>query len=156
MVSRRNVLVGAAAATGAIVLPLTAVDPAVAHPQVPDGAAPFALGVASGDPVPDGVVLWTRLLRPGTTLPARPVTVGWEVAADERFRRVVRSGRAVASPRLGHSVHVDVRGLWPEHEYFYRFRALGAISPVGRTRTAPAPWADNRRLRFGIVTDMCA
>jgi len=151
MPTRRHVLTGAAVTAGAIVLPLTAADPAVAHPQVPEEAAPFALGVASGDPLPDGVILWTRLVRAGAAMPARPITVGWEVALDERFRRVVRSGHVVASPRLGHSVHVDVRGLWPGCGYFYRFRALGQISPVGRTRTAPPAWLDISRLRFGIV-----
>jgi alkaline phosphatase D len=151
MVTRRHVLTGAAATASAIVLPFTAVDPDAAHAHVPAGAAPFALGIASGDPLPDSVILWTRLVRPGAALPARPVVVGWEVATDERFRRVVRSGRVLASPQLGHSVHVDVRGLRPGHGYFYRFRALGQISPVGRTRTAPAPWHDVERLRFGIV-----
>jgi alkaline phosphatase D len=151
MLTRRQVLTGTAATAGAIVLPLTAADPAVAHPTIPDGAAPFALGVASGDPLPDSVILWTRLVRSGSPLPARPIQVGWEVALDERFRKVVRSGHTLASPRLGHSVHVDVRGLWPGHEYFYRFRALGQISPVGRTRTAPPAWLDISRLRFGIV-----
>jgi alkaline phosphatase D len=151
MVTRRHVLAGAAVSAGAIALPLTAVDPAAAHPEVPDGGGPFALGVASGDPLPDGVILWTRLLRQSGALAARPVQVEWQVALDERFRRVVRSGHTVASPKLAHSVHVDVRGLWPGCEYFYRFRALGEISPVGRTRTAPPPWLDVSRLRFGIV-----
>ena len=152
MPTRRHVLTGAAVTAGAIALPLTAVDPAAAHPEVPTGDAPFALGVASGDPLPDSVILWTRLLRPGgAALPARPIAVGWEVALDERFRRVVRAGRVLAWPWLGHSVHVDVRGLRPGHGYFYRFRALGEISPVGRTKTAPAAWQDVARMRFGVV-----
>jgi alkaline phosphatase D len=97
--------------------------------------------------LPDGVILWTRLL----SGPARPILVDWQVALDERFRWVVRAGRTLARPELAHSVHVDARGLRPGYGYFYRFRALGEVSPVGRTRTAPAPWASPDRLRFGIV-----
>jgi alkaline phosphatase D len=154
MISRRGLLTGAAAAAGAIVLPLTAADPAAAEPfrgDHHDHDGPFALGVASGDPLPDGVILWTRLLRRSGPLPARPVPVQWQVALDERFRRVVRAGHATAWPQLGHSVHVDVRGLRPGTQYHYRFRAQGALSPAGRTRTAPPPWLDGGRLRFGIV-----
>jgi alkaline phosphatase D len=105
---------------------------------------PFGLGVASGDPLPDGFVLWTRLApdplaedgRGG--MPNRRVDARWEVAADERFRLVVRRGSAAARPELAHSVHVEVRGLQPGREYFYRFRAGGQTCPVGRARTTPA------------------
>ncbi|XVQ09856.1 alkaline phosphatase D family protein [Spirillospora sp. CA-255316] len=119
---------------------------------------PFALGVASGDPWPDGVVLWTKLAPEPLAvdgsggMPPRKVEVGWEVAADDRFRRVVRRGRTFAVPELGHSVHVEVRGLEPAREYFYRFRVRGGLSPVGRTRTAPPPWADLRSLSFAAVS----
>ncbi|WP_238008992.1 alkaline phosphatase D family protein [Dactylosporangium sp. AC04546] len=139
MLTRRHVLAGAAVATGAALLPASIAD---AH-----GTSPFGLGVASGDPLPDSVILWTRLL----TDSRRPVEVDWQVALDERFRKVVRSGETIARPELAHSVHVDARGLQPGREYFYRFRAKGALSPAGRTRTAPAPWADGGALRFGIV-----
>lgn len=112
------------------------------------GAAdPFTLGVASGDPAPDGVVLWTRLapdpLSPDGLggLGGRRTDVAWEVAEDERFARVVRSGVAATGPERGHAVHVELRGLGPGREYFYRFRAGGALSPTGRTRTAPEPSA---------------
>ncbi|WP_312874367.1 alkaline phosphatase D family protein [Actinomadura litoris] len=118
---------------------------------------PFALGVASGDPAPGGVVLWTRLAphplaedgRGG--VPDRDVTVEWQVAEDERFRRVARAGRATARPSAAHSVHVEVDGLRPGAEYFYRFRADGHLSPAGRTRTAPAPGA-MAPLTFGAVS----
>jgi alkaline phosphatase D len=104
---------------------------------------PFRLGVASGDPSADGVVLWTRLApdplgaggRGG--MPAREVEVGWQIAADERFRHVVRSGAVMARRDAAHSVHVELDGLDPGREYFYRFRAEGHLSPHGRTRTAP-------------------
>ncbi|HEY7052200.1 MAG TPA: alkaline phosphatase D family protein, partial [Mycobacterium sp.] len=106
---------------------------------------PFTLGVASGDPSPDGVVIWTRLARPvvsgdgGLGMPQRLIDVEWEVSADERFNRVEQRGSVAASPQLAHSVHVELTGLRPGSEYFYRFRADGHLSPVGRTRTAPRP-----------------
>jgi len=106
---------------------------------------PFTLGVASGDPWPDGFVLWTRLapqpLQPDGTggMPPHAVQVGWEVATDEAFRHVVRRGTTRATPALAHSVHVEVSGLAPGRHYWYRFRAGGVLSPVGRSRTAPAP-----------------
>ncbi|WP_250008347.1 alkaline phosphatase [Actinoplanes sp. M2I2] len=145
MPTRRQILSGAAVAAGAAALPSSA-RPAAALAGPPDDL--FALGVASGDPLPDGVVLWTRLVRAGLR---RSVEVEWQVARDESFRRVVRRGRTVARAELAHSVHVDPRGLDDGHEYFYRFRALGRISPTGRTRTAPSRHAGPARLRFGIV-----
>ena len=119
---------------------------------------PFKLGVASGDPAPDGVVLWTRLApdplaengRGG--MPNQNVPVEWEVATNEGFRRPVRSGRTLARPELGHSVHVEVAGLLPNRRYFYRFRAGNAESPVGRTRTTPAPGAALAGLTFAAVS----
>ncbi|MEV6890789.1 alkaline phosphatase D family protein [Kribbella sp. NPDC051137] len=108
----------------------------------PDRRDPFTLGVASGDPLPDAVVIWTRLapdpLAPFGGMDRRPVEVQWQVAEDEQFRRVVRSGTAKAQPESSHSVHVDVRGLRPWRHYWYRFRVNGQLSPVGRTKTAPA------------------
>jgi alkaline phosphatase D len=142
MFTRRQVLTGAAAATGAALLPSVSWGSAT--------AAPFLAGIASGDPLPTSVVLWTRLIS-DTALPNKPVEVSWQVACDEAFRHVVRDGVAVAHPKLAHSVHVDPHGLLPGTEYFYRFRALGHLSPVGRTRTAPQPWEHTSGLRFGIV-----
>ena len=115
----------------------------------------FKLGVASGDPAPDGVILWTRLapapLDPAGGMPPVIVPVQWEVAEDEHFAYVVRRGVARAEPRSGHSVHVDVTGLRPARSYFYRFLADGETSATGRTRTAPALGAavDRLRLCFG-------
>ena len=108
-------------------------------------AYPFTLGVASGDPAPDGVVIWTRLAPypfAGDGLggmPARAVEVEWEVAADERFERVEQRGITTAAAEAAHSVHVELSGLRPGRDYFYRFRADGHLSPAGRTRTAPEP-----------------
>jgi len=108
----------------------------------------FALGIASGQPRADGMVLWTRLI--GAELPDR-VAVRWEVADDEQFRNVVARGDESAEADWAHSVHAEPRGLAPGRWYFYRFAALGQMSPVGRTRTAPAVDAA-AKLRFAIAS----
>ena len=119
---------------------------------------PFMLGVGSGDPAADGVVLWTRLApEPLATdgsggMPSAPVKVEYEVARDQRFRSVVKRGSVVATPELGHSVHPEIHGLAPDHGYFYRFRAMGEISPTGRTRTAPVRTASPRELNFAFAS----
>jgi alkaline phosphatase D len=117
---------------------------------------PFQLGVASGHPTPEGVVLWTRLapepLLPGGGMTPEAVAVGWEVAEDEGFRRIVGSGEAGASPDWAHSLHVEVAGLAPDRWYFYRFHAGDALSPVGRTRTAPGDGAAPARFRFAVAS----
>ena len=115
---------------------------------------PFALGIASGYPHASGMTLWTRLAARahGTVvIPPAPVEVHWEVAADERFRTVVLRGTAIASPGWAHSVHVDVNGMQAERPYWYRFRAGDAVSPVGRTRTAPQKGAAPARVRFAFA-----
>jgi alkaline phosphatase D len=132
-------------------------DRASARPTTARFAAdPFSLGVASGDPDHLGVVLWTRLapkpLDPDGGMDAGPVPVQWEVAEDEGMRQVVQGGTVTATPLLGHSVHVEVTGLNPDRWYWYRFRAGGADSPVGRTRTLPAPGAMPERLRFAFAS----
>jgi len=116
-------------------------------------AYPFPLGVASGDPLPDGVVLWTRLApRPleGGGMPMATVPVGWEVARDPQFRQIAQKGSALARPELGHSVHVEVSGLEAGREYWYRFHAGDEVSQAGRTKTAPPSGAAVDRLRFGV------
>lgn len=112
---------------------------------------PFTLGVASGDPAADGAVLWTRLAPDpldGGGMPTEPVPVGWEVARDDAFREIEQTGAAIAWPELGHAVHVELDGLSPARDYWYRFFAGDAVSPIGRTRTAPAPGDETGRLRF--------
>jgi alkaline phosphatase D len=119
-----------------------------------DGPA-FTLGVASGDPTPESVILWTRLaVDPvdGGGMPDADLPVVWEVATDDRIGDVVASGIATASPRLAHSVHVDATGLDPARSYWYRFRVGDEESPIGRTRTAPAEDAAPERLRFGFAS----
>ncbi|MEC4017808.1 alkaline phosphatase D family protein [Streptomyces sp. H27-D2] len=120
------------------------------------GADPFTLGVGSGDPLPGSVVLWTRLApepyEVGGGLPRERVAVRWEVAHDERFSRVVRRGWATAHPEFNHSLHVEAVGLSPDRVYYFRFRAGDWISPLGRTRTAPAQHARISELRLGVVS----
>ncbi|MET8311502.1 alkaline phosphatase D family protein [Micromonospora sp. NPDC005173] len=155
--SRRTILLSGAAlgAAGAVTgLPVAAAAAAARRPL----AYPFTLGVASGDPDHDGFVLWTRLAPQPLAedglggMPDRDVPVHWELAADERFRHVLRRGVAVARTRSAHSVHVELAGLLPGREYFYRFRAERHLSPVGRTRTAPAPWTMPAALAMGFVS----
>ncbi|WP_069174271.1 alkaline phosphatase D family protein [Streptomyces griseus] len=140
---RRFLTVTGAAAALALSGALPGTGPASALTTARPVDDPFTLGVASGDPLPDGVVLWTRLapdpLDPFGGMDRRTYPVQWEVATDERFGRVVRRGTTRVGPEFGHTAHVDVRGLKPWREYFYRFRCGGFISPVGRTRTAPSP-----------------
>ncbi len=116
---------------------------------------PFKLGIASGDPLPDGVVIWTRLAPDplnGGGMPQKKVQVRWEVAEDESFRRVVEKGKAFARPELAHSVHVEVGDLESGREYFYRFEAGKEVSPVGRTKTAPKAGAGVAEMSFAFVS----
>jgi len=108
---------------------------------------PFPLGVASGDPTTSGFVIWTRLVAPA--LDDRPIEVSWEVAEDERFRRIVRSGQTRCDSTLAHAVHVEVDNLRAGRPYWYRFRALGAASRTGRALTF-APSA--ARARFALAS----
>lgn len=119
------------------------------------GDNPFTLGVASGDPTADGIVLWTRL----APVPSDPmvlgnklIPVGWRVARDSGMRRVVARGVATASPALAHSVHVEVDRLEPGRDYFYQFDSRGEESRVGHFRTAPAAHEMLRELRFAFAT----
>jgi alkaline phosphatase D len=119
------------------------------------GGNPFTLGVASGDPLPHGIVLWTRLAPDplnGGGVPQHPIPVQWEIALDEHLERVVQRGFARALPELAHSVHVEVDGLQPACWYWYRFRAGNEVSPIGRTRTAPPFGAALDELQFAFVS----
>ena len=118
---------------------------------------PFTLGVASGDPLADAVVLWTRLAPEPLAadglggMPDAPASVTWEIATDAAFAEIVRRGTTVADPRQAHAVHVDVTGLRPGTGYHYRFIAGGATSPTGRTKTLP----DGAPDRFGLAVVNC-
>ena len=119
---------------------------------------PFTLGVASGDPLPNSVVLWTRLapepLAPDGFggMPPEPVKVRWQIAEDAAFRKVVKSGTVTATAALGHSVHPEVWGLRPGRDYWYRFSATGEVSPTGHTRTAPAYGSKLASMSFAFAS----
>jgi alkaline phosphatase D len=116
----------------------------------------FQHGVASGDPLPDGFIIWTRVTPTLDALPGlgvgEPSLVGWEVALDAEFRHRVAKGVVHTGPKLEHTVKVDVTGLKPETSYFYRFLFKDAESRVGHARTAPAPDAMIQSLRFGLAS----
>jgi alkaline phosphatase D len=117
---------------------------------------PFKLGVASGDPLTDGVVLWTRLVSQTQNskggMEPKPYTVQWEVAKDEAFRQIVKSGSETAIPEFAHSIHAEVSGLAPDSWYYYRFKLGTEISPIGRTKTAPAADANPDSLTFAFAS----
>ncbi|HEX5786173.1 MAG TPA: alkaline phosphatase D family protein [Burkholderiaceae bacterium] len=146
------------------------VQAALAHPRW--RADPFALGVASGEPEPDSVLLWTRLY-PGMPVPGQSATdaeqaanfeeksgssafnasvVSYEIYSDEALRQRVQQGEVRTDRERGWSVHARVSGLQPGRPYWYRFRSGDAVSPVGRTRTSPAPDADIRQLRLALAS----
>ena len=119
---------------------------------------PFTLGVASGDPEPEGFVIWTRLaLDPLAAdglggMPSSTYRVNWQVATDERFEDVVRAGATAADPAWAHSVHVEVAGLQPGREYFYRFRLGPHLSRSGRALTTPAPGSSPSSLHMAFAS----
>ncbi len=159
--SRRNVLKGSAIAAAALgVGPLRVFDEAAATAPAHRGV--FGYGVASGDPTGDAVVIWTRVTPPrrhrdepvATPGSGRgsPTVVHWEVSRDEHFERVVRRGTVRTSPGSDHTVKVDVTGLRAYTRYYYRFRVGGAVSPTGRTQTAPDEPDQTHALRFALVS----
>jgi alkaline phosphatase D len=150
--ARRGVLKGAAALVGAA---LSGARPLQAWTTPRFLNDPFQLGVASGEPLADGFVLWTRLAPDpfdAQALPPVPIAVTWQVGHDETMRRVVRQGRVLARPEFAHAVHVEVRGLEPDRPYWYRFEAGGAQSPGGRARTVPLAGTPMARLRFAFTS----
>lgn len=149
---RRGLLIGAGVMTG---FALASQWPRRVIAQPKFSAYPFSLGVASGDPLPDSVVLWTRLAPDplnGGGMPQQNVPVQWQIAANESMTQIVRVGTAMATPELAHSVHVDVRGLEPARWYWYQFKVGNEVSPLGRTRTAPAPGAHLDQLTFAFCS----
>lgn len=152
--NRRGFLTGAGATLISSALAAQTVS-SVATPERL-GGYPFNLGIASGDPTPDSAVLWTRLaldaLLPGGGMPPRPVAVRWQIALDENMRKVVQRGAVLALPELGHSVHVEVRGLKPSRWYWYQFKVGDETSAIGRTRTAPGYGSFCKELKFAFVS----
>jgi alkaline phosphatase D len=132
--------------------PIAAALPARATAQTPA----FLHGLASGDPLPDGVLLWTRVTPAAEATPGSglgPDTeVSWVVATDKALSNVVSRGSITATAASDHTVKADIRGLQPATDYYFRFSAGGAETPVARTRTAPAADAAVTGLRFGVVS----
>jgi alkaline phosphatase D len=154
---RRQVLEHLSRAAAALALGRLFASPATATAiDAPAGHYPFTLGVASGMPRPDSVVLWTRLApqphAPGGGLPPLPIRLRWELADDEAFSRRLRAGTVLVHPEHAHSAHVQVEGLPAGAQFYYRFMTGDAVSPIGRTRTAPAADADVASLRFALAS----
>lgn len=151
--SRRGFLTGA----GAMLVRAAMIDQPVSRFASAQrlGGYPFTLGVASGDPLPDGVVLWTRLAPDplnGGGMPQRSVAVEWQIATDERMQQVVQRGAVLALPQLGHSVHVEVSGLQPSRWYYYQFKVGTDTTPVARTKTAPPAGSSLNQMRFAFIS----
>ncbi len=160
---RRGLLGGGLAVGAAALVARFGFDPVAAGAPVVDGGGgvttsrrdPFTLGVASGDPLPGGFVLWTRLAPDplaGGGMPNRPAQVVYEIARTPDMRRPVRRGAFVAVPQEAHSVHVEVAGLDADTEYFYRFRSGSHLSPIGRVRTMPRVNADPQAFALAFVS----
>jgi alkaline phosphatase D len=152
----RRILLASSAAGAAVAVPSTVWAETRTRPTL--RTDPFTLGVASGDPEPDGVVLWTRLAVDPLAedgfggMPDGVFDVKWEVAKDERFRHRVARGEVETAAEIGYSVHVEVEGLWPGREYYYRFKTGKWTSPIGRTVTAPSPWSTPDELRMAFAS----
>ncbi|KND38716.1 alkaline phosphatase D family protein [Streptomyces acidiscabies] len=150
---RRRTVVKAAAATAVLAGPLAAALPARAASET---APAFLHGLASGDPLADGVLLWTRVTPTAEALPGSglgPDTeVEWVIARDKALTDIAARGTVTATAASDHTVKADVRGLAPATDYWFRFSAGTALSPVARTRTAPAADASVAGLRFGVVS----
>jgi alkaline phosphatase D len=107
---------------------------------------PFYYGVASGDPTPTSIILWTKISPDQKT--AQPIL--WEIATDTLLLQTVARGTALATPENNFAVSVDVEGLQPHTRYFYRFNAGNRYSETGRTQTAAA--ANATHLKLAVVS----
>ncbi len=116
---------------------------------------PFSLGIASGSPTSDSIVLWTRLGLAEVEAAGRsrsPIPVAWQIAHDRNFGHIAKQGEVLASPTLAHAVHAEVSGLEPDREYFYRFISGDAVSATGHTRTFPETNAAVKKLRIAYAS----
>ena len=132
MITRRKFIQGAAASAALIPLSVRA-EQAATDPAV----RVFRHGVASGDPLTDRVMLWTRVTPPASRSATGPIDVQWVIASDEGLQQVVARGTAQAAVERDFTVKVDAGGLGPGRTYHYGFVAGGERSPVGRTKTLP-------------------
>jgi len=138
--SSRREFIGGAAAAGAVAT-VSAASPALA-------AGPsFVHGVASGDPLANKVIIWTRV-----SGRSRSTSVRWMVALDADFAQVMKQGTFVTNSARDYTVKVDVAGLTPATTYFYKFQVDSVTSPTGRTRTLPAAGASIASVKFAIFS----
>ena len=155
-INRRFFLLGGAATLGGVAL--AAAPSWLSSAAEPTISNPFQLGIASGDPLPTSVVLWTRLAPKPLNgdglggMPNATFAVGWEVSSNEQFSSIVASGTFSATQADAHSVHVIANGLQPDSWYYYRFKVQAHISPVGRTRTAPALTAAPSSMKLAFTS----
>ncbi len=152
LLTRREVL-AASAALGA-----SAMWPRFAGSSEPRFADyPFKLGVSSGFPTDHSVVLWTRLAPDPMAadglggMPAQDVTLRWELATDQGFRRIERRGKIIAGAVFAHSARVVVDHLQPARDYWYRFMVGDHVSGIARTRTLPAARRSPREFHMAIA-----
>ncbi len=147
-ISRRSLLLATGSMAGVAIS-----KKVVSNPKYRD--YPFTLGVASGEPLPNSVVLWTRLApNPtlGVSMPPVNVTLQWQVAKDKKMSQIVTRGETIATPELAHSVRVVVNRLEPNSWYWYQFKSGNEVSPIGRTRTLPALNTNPENLAFAFVS----
>lgn len=152
-IKRRNLILGAGIFTGVAIASQFSHQRGIADTQFSDN--PFKLGVASGEPYANSVVIWTRLAPDplnGGGMPPVNVRVSWEVSTDSNMRRIVAKGTEFATPELGHSVRVIVEGLQPHTWYWYRFYSGNQASRIGRTRTAPIPGSNLSKFNFALAS----
>ncbi len=152
-IKRRNLIIGAGALTGLAIASQFSNLRALA--QVKFSNYPFTLGVASGEPDPTSVVIWTRLAPEplnGGGMPPVNVPIQWQVATDANMKNVVAKGTEIAIPELAHSVRVEVNGLQPQRWYWYQFISGTEASPIGRTRTAPRRESNISKLAFALAS----
>ncbi|MDJ0726942.1 MAG: alkaline phosphatase D family protein [Prochloraceae cyanobacterium] len=147
-ISRRNLLL----ATGSMAS-IAIANQVIANPKYQD--YPFTLGVASGEPLPNSVVLWTRLApnpNLGVSMPPINVPVQWQVAKDKKMAQIIARGEVIATPELAHSVRVVVDRLEPNTWYWYQFKTGSEVSEIGRTRTLPDFKDRATKLAFAFVS----
>ncbi|MBH8556241.1 alkaline phosphatase [Nostocaceae cyanobacterium CENA357] len=152
-IKRRNLIIGAGAFTGLMIANQFPHQRAIATGRFSN--YPFTLGVASGEPYPSSVVLWTRLAPEplnGGGMPPLNVPIRWEVSTDANMRRIVAKGTEFATPEMAHSVRIVVDGLQADTWYWYRFNVGNYASPIGRTRTAPLPESYLSRFNFALAS----
>lgn len=136
-ISRRELIQKSLAGFGALSVPvvLTACGGDSKDEVVPSVKADFKHGVASGDPLQDRVILWTRITPQDT---AARLQINWEIAKDEKFSQLVNSGSVVTSSAQDFTVKIDANKLVAGQQYFYRFKYGNTLSPVGKTKTLPS------------------